>query len=110
MLTEEARAPFIESTRPEPADHSGTGATKLLRSNRLISLTDRSSGAGPRLMVLIHHTDADREWAYDRESHIGRLDKALDEALARGWTVVDMKEDWAAIYPFERQGGGDPTE
>jgi hypothetical protein len=52
-------------------------------------------------MGLVHHTDAGREWAYDRESAVGRLDKALDEAYAKGWTVVDMKRDWRAIYPFD---------
>jgi len=62
-----------------------------------------SAGDGKRLMVFIHHTDADREWAYDRESHIGRFDKGLDEALVKGWTVVDMKKDWKVIYPFESQ-------
>lgn len=56
---------------------------------------------GKRLMVYIHHTDAEREWAYDRESHIGRLDKGLDKAKEKGWTVVDMKKDWKVIYPFE---------
>ncbi len=60
-----------------------------------------AAGAGMRLMGLVHHTDAEREWAYDRKSHIGRLDKALDEALAKGWTVVDMKRDWKRIYPFQ---------
>lgn len=58
-----------------------------------------ASGDGKRLMVYIHHTDAEREWAYDRESHIGKLDKGLDEANANGWTVVDMKKDWSRIYP-----------
>jgi len=58
-----------------------------------------AAGAGRSLMVLIHHTDADREWAYDRDSHIGRLDRALDEAGERGWTVVDMKDDWKTVYP-----------
>ncbi|MHC4210215.1 MAG: HAD family hydrolase [Planctomycetota bacterium] len=58
-----------------------------------------AAGGGARLMLLVHHTDAQREWAYDRDSHIGRLDKALDEANRRGWTVVDMKEDWKTIYP-----------
>jgi phosphoglycolate phosphatase-like HAD superfamily hydrolase len=60
-----------------------------------------AAGAGPRFMGLVRHTDAAREWAYDRQSHIGRLDKALDEATARGWTVVDMKTDWKKIYAFE---------
>jgi hypothetical protein len=58
-----------------------------------------TSGDGARLGVIIHHTDADREWAYDRESHVGRLDRGLDEAAERGWVVVDMKGDWASIYP-----------
>jgi hypothetical protein len=60
-----------------------------------------AAGDGERLMLLVHHTDAEREWAYDRESHIGRLDKALDEAQAKGWLVVDMKKDWKVIYPFQ---------
>ena len=58
-----------------------------------------TSGSGARLGVLIHHSDAEREWAYDRESHVGRLDRALEEAPARGWVVVDMKEDWKAVFP-----------
>jgi len=48
----------------------------------------------------VHHTDAEREWAYDRTSSVGRLDKALDEAQTRGWTVVSMKDDWKRIFPF----------
>jgi len=60
------------------------------------------AGSGPRLAVLIHHTDQQREWAYDRESKIGRLDKALDQAKQRGWTVVDMKNDWKRIFPFDK--------
>jgi hypothetical protein len=58
-----------------------------------------AAGSGPRFMGLVHHTDAEREWAYDRTSHIGQLDKALDEALAKGWTVVSMKDDWKTIFP-----------
>jgi phosphoglycolate phosphatase-like HAD superfamily hydrolase len=50
-------------------------------------------------MGLVHHTDAEREYAYDRESSVGKLDKALDEANAKGWTVVDMKNDWKVIFP-----------
>ena len=53
-------------------------------------------------MLYVHHTDAEREWAYDRESHIGKLDKGLDQALKDGWTVIDMKNDWMIIYPFEK--------
>jgi phosphoglycolate phosphatase-like HAD superfamily hydrolase len=60
-----------------------------------------AAGDGARFMGLVHHTDAVREWAYDRQSHVGRLDKALDEAQRRGWTVVDMKTDWRKIFAFE---------
>jgi hypothetical protein len=60
-----------------------------------------AAGSGPRLMLIVHHTDAEREYAYDRKSSVGRLDKALDEANARGWTVVSMKTDWKKIFPFE---------
>jgi phosphoserine phosphatase len=62
-----------------------------------------ASGDGARFMMYVHHTDGEREWAYDRESHIGRLDKGLDEAKEKGWTVVDMKNDWKVIYPFENR-------
>jgi phosphoserine phosphatase len=54
---------------------------------------------GPRFGMIVHHTDAEREYAYDRESSVGRLDKALDEAPAAGWLVVDMKNDWATVFP-----------
>jgi hypothetical protein len=61
-----------------------------------------TAGAGARFALIVHHTDAEREWAYDRASHIGKLDKALDEATARGWTVVDMKRDWRRVFPFDK--------
>jgi hypothetical protein len=59
-----------------------------------------ASGPGARFVALIHHTDAEREWAYDRKSPVGTLDKALDEATTKGWAVVSMKDDWATIYPI----------
>ena len=62
-----------------------------------------AAGSGARFMGLVHHTDAEREWAYDRNSHIGKLDKALDEATAKGWTVVDMKNDWNVVFPPKKQ-------
>jgi phosphoglycolate phosphatase-like HAD superfamily hydrolase len=58
-----------------------------------------TSGRGPRFGLLVHHTDAAREWAYDRASHIGRLDRGLTDAKAKGWMVVSMKDDWKTIYP-----------
>jgi hypothetical protein len=60
-----------------------------------------AGGDGPRFCLLVHHTDAEREWAYDRKSPIGMLDKALDEAQGKGWTVVSMKTDWKRIFAFE---------
>jgi phosphoserine phosphatase len=59
-----------------------------------------AAGAGQRLCVIVHHDDAEREWAYDRTSTIGSLDKALDEAGRRKWTVVSMKADWKTIFPW----------
>lgn len=53
------------------------------------------------LNIYVHHTDSEREWAYDRDSHIGKLDIGLDLANAENWTIADMKEDWKVIYPFE---------
>ncbi len=62
-----------------------------------------AAGDGARFCVYVHHDDAAREWAYDRQASVGRLDKGLDEALARGWTVVSMKGDWRVIYPPVRE-------
>jgi phosphoglycolate phosphatase-like HAD superfamily hydrolase len=59
-----------------------------------------TAGSGARLGVFVHHTDGEREWAYDRESHIGRLDRGLDEAESRGWVVISMKDDWRTIFPL----------
>jgi hypothetical protein len=59
-----------------------------------------TSANGVRLGLLVHHTDAEREWAYDRTSSVGKLDKALDAAPAAGWIVTDMKNDWKTIFPF----------
>ncbi|TIP87928.1 MAG: haloacid dehalogenase-like hydrolase, partial [Mesorhizobium sp.] len=60
------------------------------------------SGPGPHFCLYVHHTDADREWAYDRQSSIGRLDKGLDAAADSGWTVVDMKKDWNRVFAFQK--------
>jgi len=63
---------------------------------QMLQYTD--DGDGPALALYLHHDDADREWAYDRESSIGKLDAGLDEAAARGWTVVSMRDDWARVF------------
>jgi len=60
-----------------------------------------TAGEGRRLGLLVHHTDAEREWAYDRKSHIGKLDKALDMAKADNWSVIDMKADWRVVFPYD---------
>lgn len=60
-----------------------------------------AAGGGARLVGLVHHTDAKREWAYDRASHVGKLDAALDEATAKNWVVVDMARDWRKVFVFE---------
>jgi hypothetical protein len=63
-----------------------------------------ASGEGKRFMLYLHHTDSIREWAYDRNSPVGRLDKGLDVAREKGWSVINMKEDWKVVYPFELTG------
>jgi phosphoglycolate phosphatase-like HAD superfamily hydrolase len=64
-----------------------------------------TGGKGPRFGLIVHHTDAEREYAYDRDSDVGRLDKALDAAPKNGWVVVDMKKEWKVIFPFEKKAG-----
>ena len=62
-----------------------------------------TAGTGARLALIVHHDDAQREFAYDRGSHIGKLEKGLDEAPQRGWSVISMKNDWKNIYPSAKQ-------
>jgi hypothetical protein len=61
-----------------------------------------AAGSGERFVGLLHHTDTEREWAYDRDSKVGRLDKALELARAQDWTIVDMAADWNIVVPFQR--------
>jgi len=61
-----------------------------------------TAGKGLRIGLLVHHTDGQREWAYDRDSHIGRLERGLDEGPRRGWIIVNMKDGWNMIYPFDK--------
>jgi phosphoglycolate phosphatase-like HAD superfamily hydrolase len=83
--------------RPVMAFGNSDGDYEMLR------WTTAVAGPGkPRFGLIVHHTDAEREWAYDRDSHVGRLQKALDEAPSRAWIVVDMKRDWKVVYPFEK--------
>ena len=57
------------------------------------------AGGGARMALIVHHDDAEREYAYDRQSKVGRLDKAWDDAVAKGWNVVSMRRDWKQIFP-----------
>jgi len=57
------------------------------------------AGAGAHFALIVHHDDAEREWAYDRKSSVGQLAQAWDEAKAKGWTVVSIKDDWKTIFP-----------
>ena len=62
-----------------------------------------TSGKGPRFALIVHHDDAEREWAYDRESHIGKLVRGLEEGPKRGWTIVSMRNDWKTIFPEKQK-------
>ncbi len=78
--------------RPIAAFGNSDGDLEMLQWTTL-------GGSTPRFGLIVHHTDAEREYAYDRDSAFGRLDKALDVASINGWTVVDMKADWKQIFP-----------
>lgn len=67
---------------------------------QMLQYTD--SNTHKSFQLYLHHTDADREWAYDRESHVGKLDQGLDHAKENDWTVIDMKNDWKVVYPFNK--------
>ena len=106
VLVREPTLDFIDDKAGKPVGiHRFIGRRPVLAFGNsdgdLQMLQWTAAGGGPRFIGLVYHTDAEREWAYDRESHIGRLDQALDEATAKGWTVVDMKRDWKVIFPFE---------
>lgn len=82
--------------RPIFAAGNSDGDLQMLQYTTIARSSDDTT---PRFGLIVHHTDAEREWAYDRSSHIGKLDKALDQAKQQGWIVVDMKDDWRQIYP-----------
>jgi phosphoglycolate phosphatase-like HAD superfamily hydrolase len=104
VLTKEPKIEFIDDGPGKPVGiNRFIGRRPILAFGNsdgdLQMLQYTAAGDGPRLALIVHHTDADREWAYDRTSHIGKLDKALDEATAKGWTVIDMKQDWRTVFP-----------
>ncbi len=108
VLLREPKVEFVDDGPGKPvAIQQRIGRRPLLAFGNsdgdLQMLQWTGAGSGARLAGLVHHTDAAREWAYDRQSSIGRLDRALDEAGKRGWIVVDMKRDWRRVFPFEPQ-------
>jgi phosphoserine phosphatase len=106
VLVRLPKVDFVDDGKGKPVGiHKFIGRRPILAFGNsdgdLEMLQWAAAGDGPRFMGLIHHTDAEREWAYDRESPVGQLDKALDEARAKGWTVVDMAREWRVVYPWE---------
>jgi phosphoglycolate phosphatase-like HAD superfamily hydrolase len=98
---------FIDDKAGKPAGiHKVIGRRPILAFGNsdgdLQMLQWTAAGSGARFIGLVHHTDGEREWAYDRKSSIGQLNRALDEANAKSWTVVNMKNDWKRIFPFEK--------
>ena len=106
VLVRLPKVDFVDDSEGKPVGiHKFIGRRPLLAFGNsdgdLEMLQWTAAGDGPHFMGLVHHTDAEREWAYDRESPVGQLDKALDEARAKGWTVVDMAREWRVVYPWE---------
>jgi hypothetical protein len=104
VLVRQSTISFIDDKEGKPVGiHTHIGRRPIAAFGNsdgdLQMLEWTTSAARPGFALLVHHTDAEREWRYDRESHVGRLDKALDLASKRGWTVVDMKQEWKDIYP-----------
>ena len=98
---------FIDDKAGKPAGiHKAIGRRPILALGNsdgdLQMLQWTAAGSGARFMGIVHHTDGEREWAYDRKSSIGQLNTALDEANAKSWTVVNMKNDWRRIFAFEK--------
>lgn len=105
-LVKQPELNFIDDKAGKPVGiHQHIGRRPMFAAGNsdgdLQMLQYTTAGEGLRFGLIVHHTDADREWAYDRESHIGKLDKALDEAGEHGWTVVDMAQDWKTVYAPE---------
>lgn len=103
-LTKEAAIGSIDDKEGKPVNiHLHIGQRPILAFGnsdgdlQMLQYTD--TGDGPRLMLLLHHDDGEREFAYDRDSSVGRLDAAWDEAVAKGWTMVSMKNDWSRVFP-----------
>jgi phosphoserine phosphatase len=107
-LTRVPEIDFIDEREGRPAGiHEQTGRRPIAVFGNsdadLQTLQWTTMAPGPHLGVVVHHTDAEREYAYDRDAGFGRLEKVLDAAAENGWAVVDMKNDWKTIFAFEKQ-------
>lgn len=107
VLVRDAKLEFIDDGPGKPVGiYRHIGRRPILAVGNsdgdLQMLEYTTGGEGPRMAVLVHHDDAEREFAYDRQSKVGKLDKALDAAQARGWTVISMKQDWLQVYPASK--------
>ena len=104
VIVKQAEVDFIDDKAGKPVGiHRYIGRRPILAVGNsdgdFEMLEWTSAGEGPSLAMIVHHDDAKREWAYDRESHIGRLVRGLDEGPQRGWKIISMKNDWNLIYP-----------
>lgn len=104
VIVKQAEVDFIDDKAGKPVGiHRYIGRRPILAVGNsdgdFEMLEWTSAGEGPSLAMIVHHDDAKREWAYDRESHIGRLIRGLDEGPQRGWKIISMKNDWNLIYP-----------
>lgn len=104
VIVKQAEVDFIDDKAGKPVGiHRYIGRRPILAVGNsdgdFEMLEWTSAGEGPSLAMIVHHDDAKREWAYDRESHIGRLVRGLDEGPQRGWKIISMKKDWNLIYP-----------
>ncbi|ACL63060.1 HAD family hydrolase [Methylobacterium nodulans] len=106
VLVKEAKVEFVDDGAGKPS-----GINRFIGRRPILAFGNSdgdqqmlewtAAGAGPRFLGLVHHTDGEREYAYDRQSHVGQLDKALDEAAERGWVVVDVARDWKSVFSAE---------
>ena len=104
VLTREPQVDFIDDGPGKPvaiARHIGRRPIAAFGNSDgdFQMLQYATEGPGRRLGMIVHHDDAEREYAYDRESHVGQLNRALDEASRRGWQVVSMRDDWSRVFP-----------
>ena len=105
VLTKLAEINFVDDKEGKPVGiHQHIGKQPVFTAGNsdgdYAMLEYTTAGSGPRFGMIVHHTDAAREWAYDRQSHVGNLQKGLDDAAKHNWQIVDMKTDWKKIYSF----------